>query len=215
VLAEQPQLLYRKQRLTVVEDRPLGDGHLAIGPGAGAEGDPAGAAAEVGTGQLGVVGVVDGDVVVALVGEDPQLRRQIGPEVAVAVEVVGSEVEEDRALRRELGRVLELEAGGLADDGRVRRDRPDQRRERRADVAGDRDRFGGGAVEVAEQLDRGRLAVGAGDGEEAVWQRPPGQLELADDVDPTLKRRRDHRRLPRDPGALHYRPHSVEQRQSI
>ncbi|HEX8688928.1 MAG TPA: UDP-N-acetylmuramoyl-L-alanine--D-glutamate ligase, partial [Solirubrobacterales bacterium] len=40
-------------------------------------------------------------------------------QVAVAVEVVGRQVEEDRALGAEEAGVLELEAGGLADDGRV------------------------------------------------------------------------------------------------
>ena len=40
------------QRLAVVEDRALGQGHLAVGRGADAEGDAAGAAAEVGAGQL-------------------------------------------------------------------------------------------------------------------------------------------------------------------
>ena len=61
----------------------------------------------------------------------------------MAVEVVGGEVEEDRALGREDVGVLELEAGGLADDGRVGLDLAGQRGERRADVAGDRDRLAG------------------------------------------------------------------------
>ena len=104
----------------------------------------------------------------------------------MAVEVVGREVEEDRALGREGVGVLELEARALADDRRVGVDLADQRGERRADVAGDRDRLAGAAVDVAEQLDRGRLAVGPGHRDEAVRQRPPGQLQLADDVDPAL-----------------------------
>ena len=124
VLAEEAELVDREQRLAVVEDRPLGQRHLAVGGGAVAEGDAARAAAEVGAGQGRVVGVVDGDVVVALVGEDPQLRRQVGVEVGVAVEVVGGEVEEDGALGGEGGGVLELEAGGLADDGRIGLDLP-------------------------------------------------------------------------------------------
>ena len=176
---------------------------------------PAGAAAEVDAGQRRVVGVVDGDVVVALVGEDPQLRRQVGLEVVVAVEVVGGEVEEDRALGREVAGVLELEAGGLADHGRVRLDLADQLRERRADVAGDRDRLTGAAVDVAEQLDRGRLAVGPGHRDEAVGQRPPGQLQLPDDVDPPLQRGRDHRRLPGNARALDDGPRPLEQCKSI
>ena len=133
----------------------------------------------------------------------------------MAVEVVGGEVEEDGALGREVARVLELEAGALADDGRLGIDLADQLGERRADVAGDRDRLAGAAVEVAEQLDRGRLAVGPGHREEAVGQRPPGQLQLPDDLDPPLQRRRDHRRLPGHTRALDDRPRPLEQRKSI
>ena len=47
VLAEEAELVDREQRLAVVEDRPLGDRDLAVGPVAVAEGDPPGAAAEV------------------------------------------------------------------------------------------------------------------------------------------------------------------------
>ena len=215
VLAEEAELLDRQQRLAVVEDRPLGQRDLAVGRRAGAEGEPPGAAAEVGAGQRRVVGVVDGDVVVALVGEDPQLRRQVGLEVVVAVEVVGGEVEEDRALGREEARVLELEAGGLADHRRVRLDLPGQLRERRADVAGDRDRLTGAAVDVPEQLDRGRLAVRPGHRDEPVRQRPPGQLELPHHVDPPLQSGGDHRRLPGNARALDDSPRPLEQCKSI
>ena len=133
----------------------------------------------------------------------------------MAVEVVGREVEEDRALGREGDAVLELEAGGLADDGRVGVDLAGQRGERRADVAGHRDRLAGGPVDVPEQLDGGRLAVGPGHRDEAVRNRPPGQLQLPDHVDPALQSRRDHRRLPGNPGALDDRPHPIEKCQSI
>ncbi len=105
----------------------------------------------------------------------------------MAVEVVGGEVEEDGALGGEARRVLELEAGGLADDGRAGVELAGQRGERRADVPGDRDRLRRRSGRVPEQLGGGRLAVRAGDGDEAVRDRPPGQLELADDVDPALE----------------------------
>ena len=178
---------------------PSAQRHLAVGAGADAEGDAAGAAAEVDAGERRVVGVVDGDVVVALVGEDPQLRRQVGLEVAVAVEVVGREVEEDRALGGEGGAVLELEAGALADDGRVGLDRADA-----APASGvptlpaTATGSPAVAVDVAEQLGRGRLAVGAGDGEEAVRERAPGQLELAGHLDAALA---GPPRSPAPPGA--------------
>ena len=133
----------------------------------------------------------------------------------MAVEVVGGEVEEDGALGGEGGGVLELEAGRLADDGRVGIDRPGERGERRADVAGDGDRLAGGPVDVAEQLDRGRLAVGPGHREEAVGNRPPGELELADHLEAALQRGGDHRRLPGHARALDDGPRAIELSKSI
>ena len=50
----------------------------------------------------------------------------------------------------------------------------------------------GGAVDRAEQLGRGRLAVRPGHRAELVRQQPPAELELADDVDAALARTRDH-----------------------
>ena len=199
VLAEQTQLIGPQQRLAVVEDRPLGEGHLAIGAGAVAEGDPPAAAAEVGPGEGGVVGVVDRDVVVALVGEDPELRRQVGVEVGVAIEVVGREVEEDRALGARSSRCPRAGSSRPRRRSSRRVDLTDQRGERGADVAGDRDRLAGAAVDVSEQLDRGRLAVGPGHRQEPVRDRPPGQLELAEDLDPRARARRRSPAPPREP----------------
>ena len=54
----------------------------------------------------------------------------------------------------------------------------------------------------AEQLDRRRLAVRAGHGDERVGQQPPGELELAEHRDPALARRGDDRRLGRHAGRL-------------
>src|SRR5262249_15917868 len=127
------------------------DRDLAVGAIAVPESDAAGTAAEVDAVELLLVGVIDREVVVALVGEDLQLRRTVGAEIPVAVEVIGGEVEEDRALGREEACVFELQAGALADDRRLGVDLADQLRERRADVAGDRDRLTGTAVEVTEQ----------------------------------------------------------------
>ncbi len=215
VLAGDAELLGPQQRFAVPEDRPLGRRHLAVGRGAAAELDPPRAAAEVDAGQLGIVAVPDRDVVVALVGEDAQLRLAVGREVAVAVEVIGRQVQEDRALGAEEAGVLELEAGDLGDDGRVGFDLADQAGQRHADVARHRDRLAGAAEDVAEQLDRGRLAVGAGHGEEAVGQGAPGELELTGDLDPPLQRGRDHRRLPGNSRALDDRVRALELCQSI
>src|ERR1700753_2381033 len=129
--------------------------------------------------------------------------------------MVGREVEKGGSLGAEEPGVLELEAGGLADDRRVGVDLADQARDRDADVARDRDRLAGAAEDVAEQCARGGLAVGAGDGEEAVGERAPGELELTDHVDLALQRGRDHRRLPRYPWALDDRVRSLELSQTI
>ena len=99
--------------------------------------------------------------------EDAQLRVAVGLERPVPVEVVGLEVEQHRDVAGELVHVLELERRELADDP-LRRARSS---ERRADVAGDRDVTSRGAEDRAEQLGRRRLAVRAGDADEA---RPPG-----------------------------------------
>ena len=131
----------------------------------------------------------------------------------MAVEVVGGEVEEDRALGGEVGCCPRAGSWSTRRRRSPRVDLADQLGERRADVAGHRDRLAGAAEDVAEQLDRGRLAVGAGDGEEAVRQRPPGQLELADHLDPALQGGRDHRRLPGHARALDDGPRPLELRQ--
>jgi hypothetical protein len=120
----------------------------------------------------------------------------------VPVEVVGGQVEQHCDVGRQLDRVLGLEAGHLADDRRVGLDRADQRRQRRADVAGDGDRQAGGAPDRAEQLGGGGLAVGAGDGHEAIGQQAPGQLQLARHGHAQLARAGDHGSLVGDTGAL-------------
>ena len=147
------------------------------------------AAAEVGDAQaLGR----DRDVVVALVGEDLQLGLVVGGQRAVAVEVVAVEVEQDGGLGRERQRVLELEGRGLADDdgvgGRVAREA--ERGVGRTDVADDRDRDAGLAMQVPEQLDGRRLAVGAGDRDDLVGDAAPGELQLAEDGDARARGRR-------------------------
>ena len=43
------------------------------------------------------------------------------------------------------------------------------------------------AVDVADQLDRRRLAVGAGERDELVLEQPPAELELADHAQPRAR----------------------------
>ena len=47
-----------------------------------------------------------------------------------------------------------------------------------------------GAIDRPEQLDRRRLAVGAGHRDELVRQQPPAELELAEDRDARARARR-------------------------
>ena len=129
--------------------------------------------------------------------------------------MVGPDVEQDRAIGRERERVLELKRARLADDGRVRAEPACERRQRGADVAGDRHREPGLAVDVAEQLDGRRLAVRAGDRDELVGQQAPAELELAQHGDPALARRRDHRRLAWDAGRLHDRARVREEGEAV
>src|SRR5207302_1333683 len=110
------------------------------------EQDAPGTAAEVGNLEIRRG---DGYVVVALVGEDPKLRRDVVVIAPVPVEMVRRNVEQRRRLRREQLRVLELEGGRLADDGGCRVELADQRRRRGADVPGDGDRNSRLAVNVA------------------------------------------------------------------
>jgi hypothetical protein len=133
----------------------------------------------------------------------------------VAVEVVGREVEQHADVRGEGLRVLGLEARHLADHRRARRDLADQRRGRRADVSRDGDRQLGGAPDRAQQLDRRRLAVGSGDGHEAVSQQAPGQLQLAQDGQVALAGRGDHGRLVGHTRALDHAGRALEQRQAV
>ena len=159
----------------------------------------------------------DRNVIAALAGEQPQLGRQIGIHVAVAVEVVGREVEQHRRVRRELDGILELERRCFADHGdrrgerrlAVRRGRRKQA-QRPPDVPGDDRVAATRAIHRADQLDGRRLAVGAGDGDELVGQQAPCQLQLADHRDPPLACRDDHRLRGGDTRALDDAAHPLE-----
>ena len=188
---------------------------MTIGVGAAAIRHPPRAATEVEAAQRLLGGVVDGDVVISLIGEDPQLGTQVVVEVAMAVEVVRSGVEQHGALRREGFGVLQLEARALADHRRLGRRAADQRCQRRADVAAHHDRLGGRLPQVTKPLGNGRLAVRPRHRDEAIREQSPGQLQLADDRDPSFTRGRDHRGLAGHPGALDEATGTFEQLDSI
>ena len=73
----------------------------------------------------------------------------------------------------------------------------------------------GDPVEVAEQLGRGGLAVGAGDRDEGVGDQPPGKLELPGHLEAALPRGLDHRGLLGHSGALYKGLDLIEQLGSI
>ncbi len=182
------------QGLAVREDQPIDERHVAGLLASPAVGHPSRAATEVEIPEGGIGCVEDGDVVVSLIGEDPELGGEVGVQVAVAIEVVGRDVEQDPALRGEQLGVGELEARAFADDRRIVGDRARQRRDRGADVARHRNRLAGGTPDVAEELGDGRLAVRPGHGDETARHQPPGELELAENRPPPPARRRERGR---------------------
>src|SRR6185312_13063202 len=94
--------------------------------------------------------------------EDSQLRVAVGLEGAVPVEMVRLEVEQHCDLAGQLVHVLELKARQLADDERARLDLAVEVGQRAADVS-----RGRRLEDRAEQLRGRRLAVRAGDADEA------------------------------------------------
>ena len=213
VRAAQRELLGAQQRRVVPPQRAGPQRQLGLGRVAGQ--DAAGAAAEVDHAE--VLGR-DRDVVVALVAEDLQLGPVVGLDGAVAVEVVALQVEDHRRLGREGDRVLQLERRALADHDRsgiVLFRMEGERRVGGPDVADDRDRHAGLAVQVAEQLGRRRLAVGPGDRDHLVGRAAPGQLQLAEHRDAAPARGLDHRRGLRDAGRLDHAADALQQRDAV
>ena len=107
--SQQLQLAATQQRLTAGDQNVVLEMDLAFGPAA-AEGNPGGLTGDLAAGKRRLVSVDDGDVRVRLVGKDPQLRVEVGVEIAVAVEMVRRQVQENSAVGRELDRILELES---------------------------------------------------------------------------------------------------------
>ncbi len=106
--------------------------------------------------------------------------------------MVRLEIDQHRDVARELVHVLELERRELADDpGRVA-----DGGEWSPYVARDDDIAPGGPEDRSEQLRRRRLAVRAGDADEAcLREQPVAQLDLRPHLDPALVGCRDERRL--------------------
>ena len=137
--------------------------------------------------------------------EDPNLRVEVLLNGVVPVEMVLREVQEHGDLGREPVAVLELKARGLADHRRRRRKRAGVGAHRGTDVAGDGDRPPGGAVDLSDQLDCGRLSVGPGHRAELVRNQAPPDLELSEHLDSARTGVADHLGVGRHARALDQR----------
>ena len=113
-----------------------------------------------------ILGIHDGGVLRGLVDEDPRLRRGVGLEGGMAVEMVGEEIQEDRAVGAEVLGGLELEARGLGDEDGALVRAVDMRGDGVADVA-HRARIEAGFAQHRVQAHRGgALALGSGDADD-------------------------------------------------
>ena len=120
-------------------------------------------------------------------GDEPLLDRRVVLHRPVPVEMVRRDVEEDADRRPQARREVDLERRHLDDMDAVARRRL-ERQDRRADVAAHLHVAAGLAQDVGDQRRRGRLAVGAGDGDERRVRRElralaAEQLDVADDLD--------------------------------
>ena len=128
-----------------------------------------------------IVGIEHDVIALVLRREDALLGQRVVLECAVAIEVVGSDVENDGDGGMELLRGFELEAGDF-------KHRPcavgalfGKRNDGDADVAADERRKSGPLEDFAEERGGGRLAIGAGDGENLAFEKAGGELQFADD----------------------------------
>ena len=165
----------------------------------------------------GIVAVQDLDPVA---GEDPRLRRGVGREVGVAVEVIGADIEHGPSVGAERNGALELEARELEHPDvrqRPRVEPPHQRRERgRRDVARHLAVDAGGAAHAARHRGHGALAVRAGDREQArtgmAGEEAREELDIADDLEAARARLPDDRRFERHARARRDQLDTVEKR---
>ena len=182
-------------RARPVDEQVLDQPQLAGARNAEGEADP-------GTGpgrepdRLGVLAVVHGDGPGRV---DAPLRRRVGVEAPVPVQVVGRHVEHHRGVRPDGGGPVELEARELHREHVVRLLGQDRVEQGQADVAG-RDRAPpGGFEDRGEHAHGRRLAVGAGHGQPGrrrtveVGLQPPGKLDLTDHLDAGRGRRDEQR----------------------
>jgi hypothetical protein len=141
----------------------------------------------------GVLAVVDGHGARTV---DAPLVGGVGPERAVPVDVVRGDVEHDGGVRSDRRAPVELEARQL--DGEHVLVGQHGVQQRQPDVARGDGAQAGGAQDRREHAHGRRLAVGAGDGQPggaAGRAQPPGELDLAEDLDPRGRRGDEQRRV--------------------
>lgn len=139
------------------------------------------------------------------------------------VDMVLADIEQDADGGIERGREVDL-VGRHLDDVDAPHARRLQRQDRGADIAAHLGVVAGDFRQMRDQRRRGRLAVGAGDGDERCVRRVPSplaaeQLDVADDLDPGLARLQHapvrHRMSERHAGREHERseiPHETLRR---
>ena len=137
--------------------------------------------------------------------EDPRLRRRIGVDAGVTVEMVLGDVEHGRRDRRERGRRLELEARQLEHEhiGPACRPRGIASSTASPMLPATTRREAGRARERAGERGHRRLAVRSGDREHFLRrrQRAREELDVADELDAARNGSRDGRLVLRDAGA--------------
>ena len=134
--------------------------------------------------------VVDADQGDVGMGDQALLHRRVAGKVAVPVEMVGGDVDKEADARRERGGEIDL-IGRALDDVRPPGCGRRQVKHGHADVASHRHLATGFLQHVGDQRGGGRLAVGAGDGDERRIGRPrtalaSEELDVADDRNPGL-----------------------------
>ena len=123
--------------------------------------------------------------------EQPRLRRGIGLEPLIPIEMIGRDVEQHRDVAVEALGQVDLVARQFEDIDAAFGERV-LRQDRQADVAAHQARHARGLEDVVDQRGGGRLAVGAGDADDLVRRKVGAgageQFDVADDLDPGLAR---------------------------
>ena len=136
-------------------------------------------------------------------GDQPRLHRRIMLQRAVAIDMVFADIEQNADGGIERGRKIDLVRRHL-DHMHPPHPRRLQRQDRGADIAAHLGVVAGDLHQMRDQRGRGRLAVGAGDGDERRIRRmtPPlaaEQFDVADHLDAGLPRHQ-HRPMRRRMG---------------